>query len=163
MNNNFRSLSKDKIEFVKRFTEDTELAKCLLSNDPAFKDYSLTEKDKENLLWNNIYPCQYTLDVNEEAKSCITMKFKYKKVSSSNIWKAGYITFFLFCHKTLLETKYGVLRYDYMLEKVNELILNTKNTSWIGKMEFDNMEEIVMDNKGNYIGVMVVYRNTELL
>ena len=91
------------------------------------------------------------------------MKFKYKKVSSSNIWKAGYITFFLFCHKTLLETKYGVLRYDYMLEKVNELILNTKNTSWIGKMEFDNMEEIVMDNKGNYIGVMVVYRNTELL
>lgn len=159
---NFKSLSENKLEFVHRLSQDIELAKCLLSDSQDFKKYTPTDEDLDDLIWKNIYPCQYTVGTLQEVKSFITMRFKYLK-SHSSVYKTGYITFYIFCHKDIVKTDYGILRYDFMLQRVNQLMFNTRNLSWIGKMEFDSMSDILTGNTGDFVGVEITYRNTELM
>lgn len=163
LKDNFKTLFWDKIELVRRLAHDEELAKCLLSASEDFKTYIPTESEMEKLPFSSIFPCYYTFETTQEIKSFITMKFKYKKSETAPVWKVGNITLFCFCHKDIVQTKYGVLRYDYMLQRVNDQIFNTTSSNWVGRMEFDEMEDIILDAKGNYVGVMVKYRNTELM
>lgn len=150
------------MEFMNRIKDDTSLVKCILSQREDFKEYVPTEDEIDNLIWDRVFPCQYTVDTTQTAKCFITMRFKYGASSKSPIWKNGLITFYLFCHKDIVKTSYNILRYDYMLQRINELIFDTRNANWIGKMEFHSVEEILIGD-GNYVGVCVTYRNTELM
>jgi hypothetical protein len=87
------------------------------------------------------------------------MKFRYKKVN--NVFKAAQVFFYCFCHNSIIQTSYGVLRYEAMLSAVDRLINDTRCDTWLGKMTLDGMDDVVIDNKGNYIGVVVSYKNTE--
>lgn len=160
MEDNFMSLAKDRSEIMARLSEDIDLAKCLLCNDKRFKDYSPTPEDIESIPYKFVFPCPYTFDTTQESKSFITMAFKYSKSSSSNVWKVGNITLWCYCSKDIVQTPYG-LRYDYMLQRVNKLLFDTRNSTWIGKMEFIGMEDVIMND--TYVGVMVRYKNAELM
>lgn len=160
--NNFESLAENRIEFMKRLAMDDELAKCMLNKNDYFKNTTVTELDKAGLIWTQIYPFLKTTSTLTETRSYITIKFKYKKVNGSNIYKTAYITIYAFCHEDIAKTKYGLLRSDYMLSQIDRLLNDTRNESWIGKLQLDGMDDVIMDQNGKYIGIAVTYKNTEL-
>lgn len=159
-NDNFNSLSKDKIEFAKRIINDEQLAKCLLSNERNFLDIDIDEENRDKLIWEQVFPYRFVPSVDQKAQSYITMAFKYNRQS---IWKLGTITFYLFCHKNIVRTDYGVLRYDFMLQRLNEIVNDTRFDTWLGKVQLIDMDEINIDDKGNFIGLMVRYKITEFM
>jgi hypothetical protein len=159
--NNFESLSENKIDFIKRFALDNELAKLMINSKPNYKDNVVTEAQKYSLMNTQIYPRQKVMENIIETKSYITMKFKYRATKGANVFKAAYITFFIFCHEDIVLTSYMSMRYDKMLECVNRLINDTRGEGWIGKLAFDTMDEVSMDSTGKYLGLAVTYKNTE--
>jgi hypothetical protein len=159
--NNFESLAENRTEFMKRLAMDDELAKVLLNKNDYFKNTTVTELEKAGLMWTQIYPFVKTTKTLTETKSYITMKFKYKKLKDSNFYKTAYITIYAFCHEDIARTKYGVLRSDYMLSQVDRLLNDTRNESWLGKLQLDGMDDVIMDQDGTYVGIAVTYRNTE--
>jgi len=159
--NNFETLSENRVEMIKRFAKDEDLAKCLLCNLSNFKDYTLPEDYMLLLNYKNIFPYQKTINAQSDEKSYITMKFRYSRVKGTDIFKVGQIIFYIFCHENLIETDYGILRYDYMLQCIDRLLNDTRNKTWIGKLQFEDMEDIIINS--THTGIMVRYSNTELL
>ena len=90
------------------------------------------------------------------------MRFKYRKVKGQNVFKAAFITFYIFCTESVIQTDYQVLKTDYILQQVDRLLSDTRNESWLGKLEMDSMEDVNMDSEGKYIGISVTYKNVEL-
>ncbi|MDF2588223.1 MAG: hypothetical protein K0S41_2064 [Anaerocolumna sp.] len=159
--NNFESLADNRMEFMNRLAMDDELAKCMLNKADYFKDTTITELEKANLMFKQIYPFQKTTGKLSTDKSYITMRFKYKKLPSGNVYKASYVTLYIFCPDSLFVTKYNQLRTDYMLQCVDRLLNDTRGEGWIGKLALETMDDIVMDNDGEYVGIAVTYKNTE--
>jgi hypothetical protein len=158
--NNFESLSKNKINFVQRLALDDDIAKLMINGNKNYKDNVVTEAQKYGLMNTVILPYQKVMENITETKSYITMKFRYKATKSANTFMASYVTFYIFCHKDIIQTQYMTLRYDEILQAVNRLMNDTRG-EWLGKLAFDTMEDVVMDSKGTYIGVAVTYKNTE--
>ncbi len=159
----FRSLSQNKMEFVRRLATDEQLARCILCKDSNFLDYELPPDYSARLPFVNIFPCKYVVDVQESVESYITMTFTYDTAYQENVWKRGEVSFYVFCHKSLIGTDYGCLRQDFMLNRVCEVLLDTRFVTWVGKLEFDSMVEVTVDEDGNYVGNMITFRFTELV
>lgn len=156
---NFLSLSENKIEFARRICSDDDLAKCLLFPDRNFKDCTLPENYAELLAWNHVFPFRYVVDTQETQKSYISMSFEYDSSDKPNIWKIGTVTFYLFCHKNLVRTDYGVLRYDFMLYRISHLMKDSRFKTWYNRLEFVDMGDIIVDEIGNFVGIEVSYAN----
>jgi hypothetical protein len=159
--NNFESLSDNKIDFIKRLAFDDELAKCMLNKSVNFKNTTISEAEKADLMYKQIYPFPKTTGTLTDTRSYITMKYKYKKLLSGNVFKTAYVTFYIFCHEDIVQTPYMTLRYDYILQQVDRLLNDTRGSGWLGKLELDSMEDVIIDSEGKYIGVAVTYKNTE--
>jgi hypothetical protein len=152
-------MAKDKLDLMGRIIDDEEIAKALISTSPGFKDYVLKEGDVEQLPWNRVYPCRYMIDTQTPQKCYITMGFSYSR-SNSHVFKAGRIDIFIFCHKDLVRTDYGILRPDFILQRVDSLIAGSRG-EWLGRMEFVYAEDLMVGETGDYVGVTVGYRNVE--
>jgi len=157
--NNFETLAENRIEFMKRLSMDDELAKCLLNKSEKFKDTTVTLAEKIGLMHKQVYPYAKTTDKLTVEKSYITMRFRYKKVKGSNIFKTASITIFAFCGEVIITTPYSILRPDYLLQQIDRLMNDTRGEGWLGKLSMDSMEDIVFDN--GYVGLSVNYTNTE--
>ena len=160
---NFQSLSRGKLEFIEHMLDNDELVKCLVSNAPDFLNHPVTEEERAGLVWNNIFPCLYNVDVAESVKSYVTMGFAYDRDEGSAIFKNGTVTFYIFCHKDLVRTDYGVLRYDFILQRIDQIMNNKRSESWIGRMIFDSAEDIAVDSDGNYVGMLVRYVHSGMM
>ena len=160
---NFQSVSKDKIEIASRLVQDDKLVQCLVNNQSDFLNYPVTEEVRDNLIYNQIFPYNTIQGLQQEAKSYITMQFGFDHVKGSNIFKNSKILFYLFCDGSLLRTDYGCLRYDYMLQRVDELFNDTRGSQWFGKMTCASVDDVIIDPEGKYIGVVARYVNTEFM
>lgn len=163
ISDNFESLSKDRLEIMRRLIEDEDLCKCLACNDRNFLEYKISDEERERLPWNRIYPCKMIFGTQQEAGSYITMSVLYDKSDMAPIWKVGRIIFYIFCHKSLIRTDYGVLRTDFMLKRINLWIMNSRGEAWLGKMSFAGMDDLLVDENGEFIGYVIEYRNTEVM
>jgi hypothetical protein len=159
--NNFESLSQNKNELLSILAFDDDLAKCLVNASPNFKDNVVTDDDKANLVYKNIFPYMKTTSTIKETGSFITMKFKYRRDSKGNKFKTASIIFFVFCDESIIKTNYGILRTDYLLTCLDRLLSDTRIQSGIGKLEFDSMEDSIVDSEGKYIGFSLLYKNIE--
>ena len=157
----FRSLSKNKLEFVRRLSVDEQLARCMLCKESDFLDYELPSDYMELLPFIHIFPCKYTVDVKENVDSYITMSFEYDTAFQENVWKRGEVTFYIFCHKSLIQTDYGCLRQDFMMNRVCEIMLDSRYETWIGKLEFEHMYEVTVDDDVDYVGHAITFRMVE--
>jgi hypothetical protein len=149
----------DKNEIIYRLSQDDQLAKCLLSNENNFLNYELKEGDKDNLAWSHIFPYKNVPQIQNTVGSFITMKFKTSGISG-DYFKYGRVTFFAFCHESLVRTPYNDLRYDFMVKRINSWITNARSESWLGKVEFDDSDDIDFVNP-NYAGMYIRYRLVE--
>ena len=159
--NNFETLADNRIEFMKRLALDDELAKCLLNKSTNFKNTTVTQLEKSELMHTQIFPYLKTTSTLLESKSYITMKFRYKKLRGSNVFKVASVTFYVFCDSNIITTPYMIIRPDYMLQQIDRLLNDTRGEGWLGKLSLDGMEDVTMDSDGKYIGLAVTYTDTE--
>ena len=157
--NNFETLADNRIEFMKRLVLDDDLAKCLLNKSTAFKNTTVTEIEKSNLMHTQVFPFAKTTSTLLDTKAYITMRFKYRKVKGGNVFKVSSVTFYAFCHENIIKTPYMILRPDYMLQQIDRLLNDTRSEGWLGRLSLDSMDDVIFDN--GYVGLSVTYTNTE--
>ena len=157
--NNFETLAENRIEIMQRICLDEELAKCLLNKSPKFKDTTVSPVEMAGLMYSQVFPYARTQNTLTEAKSYITMQFKYKKVKGANIFKTASITIYAFCADSLVKTQYSIIRPDYLIQRIDLLMNDTRAEGWLGKLSMDSMSDVIFDN--GYVGLAVTYTNTE--
>jgi hypothetical protein len=159
--NNFESLSQNKNELLRLLAFDDDIAKCLKNGLSNFKNNTITVAEKAKLIYTHIFPYMKTSNTITDVGSYITMRFRYKRSSRNNIFKTASIQFVVFCNESIVNTDYQVLRTDYLISCIDKLLSDTRIQSGIGKLEFDSMDDIVIDNEGKYIGISILYKNIE--
>jgi hypothetical protein len=153
----FSELSKNKLTILMKLIEDERIVKCLVNNEQNFLDVSLpSDFNVTSLIYNSIYPYKFIPAIETEPKTYITMSFRYKPDGIT--FKNGSIYFYIFTHNSLITTDYGMLRYDFLVNKIDE-IFNSSRDIGIGKLPFYEMGDIPINE--NYSGVYLAYQSTE--
>jgi len=154
----FAELGINKFIILMKLIENEELVKCLINNQPNFLDSPLQENfDPSSCIYDSIYPYRYIPTVQTEPKTFITMSFSYKPDGMT--FKNGSIYFYIITHNSLLRTDYGVLRYDFLVNKIDEVFNSSRNIG-VGKLPFYEMGDIPINE--NYSGIYLAYKTTEL-
>jgi hypothetical protein len=153
----FQELGQNKNSILMKLIENDDIVKCLTRNESNFLDPPLpSDFDRSSLIYNNIYPYKFVPTVETTAKTFITMSFGYKP--NGMTFKNGSIYFYIITHKDLLRTDYGVLRYDFLVNKIDE-VFNSSRDLGIGKLPFYGMDDILVND--NYSGIYLAYKSTE--
>ncbi|GAV11289.1 hypothetical protein [Paenibacillus sp. NAIST15-1] len=146
-------LSTMKTEIMTRIISNKNLCKALYYNDPDFLD-KIEINDPYSLLYDRVFPYRRVPEVEDEAKTFINLSLsRFRKIDNS--FKDGLITIFVITHTDLVRTDYGILRYDYIINEIDELF-NQKRGLGIGKLEFAGMDELYVNKK--FIGISVSYK-----
>lgn len=159
--NRFEKTALTKEQFILEILNDTELVKCLYHPSADFLERpSVSAGD---LLYKNIYPTKYVPEVHEDAKSYICMGFNYAPAEAdSRYYTVSFASFYMFCHKSLVRTNYGITRPDFMLSRLDSFVLGARGEAWLGQMEFVDGGDEILDQNGNYVGVYARYRSVLL-
>jgi hypothetical protein len=140
-----------------KLIESPEIVKCLVNNQSNFLDIPLpVDFNVTSLIYLNIYPYRFIPDIQTEPKTFITTSFGYR--SSGMTFKFGSVCFYVVCHNSLLRTDYGMLRYDYLINQIDEIFNSSRNLG-IGKLPFYSMDDILVNE--NYSGACIIYKTTE--
>ena len=159
--NRFEQIALSKEKFILEMLQDEDLVKCL--RHPSSDFLSGDVGNPADLIYNNIYPTKYVPEVHEDAKSYICMGFNYKpNKTDGRLYTTAYASFYLFCHKSLVRTDYGWTRPDFMLSRIDDFVLGARGEAWLGRMEFDDGGDEILDQNGNYVGVYARYRSVLL-
>lgn len=152
----FKELSEYKNNILIKLITNENLIKALTNNTPDFLDQPLIP-DVTTTIYSEIWPYRYVPNISDSAKVYLTMAFtNYKKLG--NQYKSGNIYFYVFCHKSLVRTDYGCLRYDYIAEELDTMFSEERGYG-LGKLEFASMDDILIGD--NYVGVVISYRIVE--
>lgn len=156
----FTELGTNKTVILTKLIEDENIVKCLINNQSDFLTPSIpVDFDVTSLIYSQIYPYRFVPPTQTEAKTFITMAFSYKPDRNNELlFKNGSIYFYIITHNSLLTTDYGILRYDYLINQIDE-IFNSSRDIGIGKLPFYDMGDITVNE--NYSGVYLAYRTTE--
>lgn len=153
----FKELGQNKSILLTKLIESDEIVKCLVNNESNFLATPLPGGfDKTSLFYSQIYPYKYIPTAQTEAKTLISMKFGYKP--DGMMYKNGAIHFYIMTHNSLLRTDYGVLRHDFLVNKIDE-VFNASREIGVGKLPFHRMGEFIVNE--SYYGVYLTYKTTE--
>lgn len=153
----FAELSTNKYIILSKLIEDQEIVKCLVNNESNFLDIPLPEDfDASSLIYKNIYPYKYIPTIETTPKTFITTSFNYRAKGMS--YKNGSIYFYVISHNSLIKTDYGFLRYDFLINQIDEL-MNYSRDIGLGKLEFYDMADFSVNDY--YSGAYIGYRSTE--
>jgi hypothetical protein len=149
-------LSKYKVTIMSRIIEDQDLCKAIYYTDNDF--LSKPNIDPYSLLYENIFPYRIIPEeVQDVSKTYVNLSFQRFR-SVNNAFKSGYIYVYILCHVGALRTSYGKIRYDYIANKIDNM-LNQERGIGLGKLEFHEMNELIINNK--YIGLSLCYESVD--
>lgn len=152
----FKELSKNKNTIMSKIINDTEILKALTNPDEDFLNQDLS-CDPISVIYKNLFPYRYVPDTTSTSQCYITMSFgRYKKVL--NHYRAGYLTFYIFCNKNIVKTSEGWLRYDFIAHKIDELFEGNEELG-MGKMQFENMDDLLVND--DYVGLQISYKTMQ--
>ncbi len=153
----FAELSTNKYMILSKLIEDQEIVKCLVNNESNFLDIPLPKDFEEtSLIHNSIFPYKFIPTIETVPKTFITMSFNYRPRGMS--YKNGSIYFYVITHNSLIRTDYSFLRYDFLINQIDE-IFNSSRGLGLGKLEFYDMADFSVNNY--YSGAYIGYRSTE--
>jgi len=156
----FEELSTNKYLILSKLIKDENILKCLVNNESNFLDISLPVSfDPTSLIYTQIFPYKFIPTIETKAKTFITMSFSYKSNKQGTLFKNGSIYFYIITHNSLIRTNYGILRYDYLVNQIDEL-LNSSTNIGIGQLPFYDMGDFSVND--NYSGVYLAYKTLEL-
>jgi len=149
----FEELSKYKNTIMLKLLESQNICKALFYNETNFLNKDDIE-DTSILVYDNIYPHFFVPNVDDTAKTYLSIHFKrFRPIS--NVFKQGLIFISIFTHKSLFKTDYGVTRVDFLLNKIDE-IMNKQRGFGLGKLELYEMDEFSVNN--SYSGAYLSYK-----
>ena len=153
----FAELGQNKLNILMKLIGNEDIVKCLVNNQSNFLDISLPIGfDVASLIYDSIYPYRFVPQIQTEPKTFITMRFGYKP--NGMTYKNGSIYFYIITHNSLIRTDYGMLRYDFLANKIDEL-MNSSRDIGLGKLPFYDMDDFIVNE--NYIGIYLAYKSTE--
>lgn len=152
-----KELTSYKNTIIDRICGNDDLLKAVYYTD---EDYlSKDSVNVEDVLFRNIYPFDYTPSSDEllaVRSTYITLSITdYNKGGNGGFFNAGSIFVRVFAHKDLLKTAYPMLRVDYLISEIDEL-LNGQPGIGMGKLEFIGAKEFILNE--NYYGMYLHYR-----
>ena len=154
----FAELGTNKTTILMKLIENQDIVKCLINNENNFLDIPLpVDFNITSLIYSHIYPYKFIPTILTEPSTFITMSFNYKPYGMT--FKNGSIYFYVITHNSLLRTDYGMLRYDFLINKIDEM-MNSSRDIGIGKLPLYDMRDIPINE--NYRGAYLVYKTTEL-
>jgi len=153
----FQELGQNKNIILMKLIESDDIVKCLINNQQNFLDVEIPVNfDRSSLVFSSLFPYKFIPTTETEAKTFITMSFSYKP--NGVTFKNGSVYFYIITHNSLIRTDYGSLRYDMLLNYIDE-IFNSSRDITIGKLAFYDMGDFVVND--NYSGIYIAYRLTE--
>lgn len=155
--------SEMKIELMNMLLSSDEIVKCLYDNSPDFLECDLSNVDRFGLLYKNVFPFQAVPDVQTEEKTYLTASFRFDREETIRDFKIGRLYLYAFCHKNLVRTDYGVLRYDYLANKIEEQLQFASGPNWLGGMYMHRMVDTIIDSGGFYVGVELQFRFSDFM
>jgi len=150
----FTELGEYKNTILSELVTNKNIVKALGNSESNFLDISPIDNPM-SLIWNKIFPYSYVPEAQAEQKSYITVLFHGFRLVNGE-FKAGYITFYVFCHHSLMRTSYSSLRTDMIVNYIDEIFNKTTNLG-IGKLQFEKMDDIKIDS--NHFGCAVTYKD----
>lgn len=152
----FEKLSEYKNNILYKLITNENLVKALVCNDEDFLNYDLSGFNPTTLIYNQIFPYQYTNNTEDTLKTFITMSFgNYKYINNS--FKSGIFSIFIFSHKNLMKTDNG-LRTDYILNEVDDMF-NKKKDVGNFSLELYGGGDFKVNN--DYFGSFITYKFTD--
>jgi len=154
----FAELGTNKLTILMKLIENQDIIKCLINNNQNFLDTPIpSDFNITSLIYDKIFPYKFIPSIQTSPSTFITMSFNYKP--NGMTFKNGSIYFYIITHNSLLRTDYGMLRYDYLINKIDE-VFNSSRDIGIGKLPFHDMGDIQVNE--NYCGAYLIYKTTEL-
>jgi hypothetical protein len=153
-----RELSEYKNTIIQRLVGNMNILKAVYYQNENFLEQPDVSTDK--VLYSNIFPYNFIPSTDEELrtmKTYITLSISDYKKAGGPQFKAGNIFINVFTHKNLFRTNYGVLRVDYIISEVDE-IMNSKRGLGLGQLEFVGMKDSYFTSDYNYLGSTLHYR-----
>lgn len=150
----FIELNNYKKNIMFKLLTNENLVKALINNNSDFINQSLPEDfQPPSLIYSHIYPYRYIPNIETEPKNFITLSFGNYRYSN-NVFKSGIVTFHISCHTSMLQTDYG-LRYDYILNQIDELF-NNKNDIGSFNLILESGGDLIIND--NYFGCLISYK-----
>ncbi|MGM1044880.1 MAG: hypothetical protein ACQEXX_01900 [Bacillota bacterium] len=147
-------LSKDKFTALDRILNHQNIMKAVVNDKLNFLDSDDIE-NPEDYIFDRIFPHRFIPKTSEKQKTYITLSFGDYRSVKGGAFKSGKITFSVFTHQDLFRTDYGVLRTDYIISEIEQL-MNSKRGIGIGKTEFFKMDELSLNSE--YHGSYIAYK-----
>jgi hypothetical protein len=72
------------------------------------------------------------------------------------MYKSGNIFIYVFTHKSLMKTDYGMSRTDFLINKIDEVFNQTRELG-IGKLKFESISDFIIND--TYLGTWIEYKN----
>ena len=153
----FSNLGHYKNIILSRFIQDENLVKAIYYNSDDFVSQG-TLSNPASLINTQIFPYPFVPEINDEAKTYISMSFGDFKLTYNTSFVAGLIAISVITHKNLvlLDPSYGMLRYDYIINRIDTLLDET-NSIGAGKLEFADLGDFRIPDT-NWVGATIVYR-----
>jgi len=157
------------MDIIMKLVTNESLVKCLINSEGNCLDTPIPDNfDLSSLVYDFIYPFKFVPTPDTTAKSFITMQFNYKP--NGITFKNGSIFFYIICHNSLIKTDYGSLRYDMILDYIDQSFNSEQDLELkdsfissrdlgIGKLPFYETYEFVVNE--NYSGVCIAYKTNE--
>jgi len=151
---NFTRLTEYKNNILYKLITNTDLVKALVINTESFLNDNLPNNfDPTTLIYSQIFPYQYTINIEDLPKSYITMSFgNYKYINNS--FKSGVFTLFVFSHKSLMKTNNG-LRTDFIFDQIDTMYNKKKDVGDFSLELYSGGDFKVNDD---YFGCVISYK-----
>jgi hypothetical protein len=130
-------------------TSDNLTKLLYYTSEDAVDQPSLTQKQKESLLYDKIFPHRFIPEISDEATSYLNIGFgRFRQTSNNPEFQVGTIKFFISSHISLWKTYYG-LRPICILNEIKKLFEDTK--LGMGDLKITDSDEYWISNKfGGY-------------
>ncbi len=152
------SIYKDTI--MQSLLKNDIIVKAMAHSVPDFLQQDLPE-NTSNLIYDTIFPYKHVPDIQEKAKTFVTMalQFKWDQRNRKKLRKLD-IYLYVFAHQSLQRTNYGAIRIDMVADEIDKE-LNGSNSFGVGKLYLADLVEYQMA-ESEYSGVTMKYSTTEL-
>jgi hypothetical protein len=139
----FSELGKNKNIIISKLIENDDIVKAIGNPEKNFLDLPKIE-NPSSLIYTHIFPYGFALSdlsqINQEQKTFITMMVSNIRLKD-RVYKIGDICLYVFCHFLLMQTAYSVNRTDFIINKIDETLNQSKELG-IGELQFERLDDM---------------------
>lgn len=147
-----KNLSLNKEKIMMRIIGSPELVKAIHYPNSDFLDQADIDVPEE-LINTNIFP-KKRVPLDKDTNTFLTIDITDYKPTRNPRFKRATVYIYVLVHESLTSTDYGVMRMDYILSKLDEL-LNDKRGIGDFELDFKSIRDVYVN--ASYEGKYIAY------